>query len=89
MRILSFALLLAATAVAGCSTFKPPQISYDDPPEPAILEAEPPRPVEVVEVPKLLPLPGQLKPLPGARSAPEPRDPREGSGGRTPRRQFN
>jgi type IV secretion system protein VirB9 len=64
-------------AVAGCSTLKPPQISYDDPPEPAILEAEPPRPVEVVEVPKLLPLPGQLKPLPGARSAPEPRDPRQ------------
>jgi type IV secretion system protein VirB9 len=64
-------------AVAGCSTLKPPQIRYDDPPEPAILEAEPPRPVEVVEVPKLLPLPGQLKPLPGARSAPEPRDPRQ------------
>jgi type IV secretion system protein VirB9 len=31
----------------------------------------------VVEVPKPLPLPGQLKPAPGARSAPEPRDPRQ------------
>jgi type IV secretion system protein TrbG len=30
-----------------------------------------------VEVPKLLPLPGQLKPLPGSRSPPEPRDPRQ------------
>ena len=78
MRSLSSAIVfLVAMAVAGCSTLKPPQISYDDPPEPAILEAEPPRPVEVVEVPKLLPLPGQLKPLPGARSAPEPRDPRQ------------
>jgi P-type conjugative transfer protein TrbG len=39
------------------------------------LQADPPKPVQVVELPKLLPLPGQLKPLPGARSAPEPRDP--------------
>jgi type IV secretion system protein TrbG len=70
-------IFLAATALAGCSTFKPPQISYDDPPQPAVLEADPPKPVQVVEVPKLLPLPGQLKPLPGARSAPEPRDPRQ------------
>src|SRR6202040_4205106 len=69
--------LIAAAALAGCSTFKPPQISYDDPPEPAVLEADSPKPVEVVEVPKLLPLPGQLKPLPGARAAPEPRDPRQ------------
>jgi type IV secretion system protein TrbG len=70
--------LIAATALAGCSTFKPPQISYDDPvPEPAVLDAEPPKPVEVVELPKLLPLPGQLKPLPGARSVPEPRDPKQ------------
>ncbi len=78
MRSLSFALFLTATALAGCSTFKPPQISYDDPPpQPAVLETEPPKPVQVVEVPTLLPLPGQLKPLPGPRSAPEPRDPRQ------------
>ena len=69
--------LVAAAALAGCSTFKPPQISYDDPPEPAVLEADSHKPVQAVEVPKLLPLPGQLKPLPGARAAPEPRDPRQ------------
>jgi hypothetical protein len=69
--------LVAAAALAGCSTFKPPQISYDDPPEPAVLETDPPKSVQVVEVPKLLPLPGQLKPLPGPRAAPEPRDPRQ------------
>jgi type IV secretion system protein VirB9 len=69
---------LLAVALAGCSTFKPPQISYDDPPaEPAVLETEPPKPVHVVEVPRVLPLPGQLKPLPGERSAPEPRDPKQ------------
>ena len=69
--------LFAATALAGCTVFKPPQISYDDPPQPAVLEAEPPKPVEIVEVPKPLPLPGQLKPLPAQRSAPEPRDPKQ------------
>jgi type IV secretion system protein TrbG len=70
--------LLAATALAGCSTFRPPQISYDEPPpQPAVLEAEPLKPVQVVEVPTPLPLPGQLKPLAQQRSAPEPRDPRQ------------
>jgi type IV secretion system protein VirB9 len=74
----SFSLaLFAATALAGCATFKPPQISYDDPPQPAVLEAEPPKPVEIVEIAKPLPLPGQLKPLPAQRSAPEPRDPKQ------------
>jgi type IV secretion system protein VirB9 len=70
-------LFLATAALAGCTTFRVPQISYDDPPQPAVLETEPPKPVQMVEIPKLLPLPGQLKPLPGARPAPEPRDPRE------------
>jgi type IV secretion system protein TrbG len=78
MRSGSFvALGLVTSALAGCTTFKPPQISYDDPPQPAVLEAEPPKPVQVVELPKPLPLPGQLKPLPGMRSVPEPKDPRE------------
>jgi type IV secretion system protein VirB9 len=71
------ALLLCASTVAGCATYKPPQISYDAEPQPAVLQAEPPKPVEVVELPKPLPLPGQLKPLPGSRAtAPEPADPK-------------
>jgi type IV secretion system protein TrbG len=70
-------MLITAAALASCSTFKPPQISYDDPPEPAVLQSDPPKPVEVIEVPKLLPLPGQLKPQSGARAAPEPSDPRQ------------
>src|SRR5580704_9020369 len=69
-------MLVMSTALGGCATFKPPQISYDDE-QPAVLQADPPKPVQVVELPKPLPLPGQLKPLPGARSAPEPRDPRQ------------
>src|SRR5258708_1083632 len=74
-RSLGFVLLIS-TALTGCATFKPPQISYDDE-QPAVLQADPPKPVQVVELPKPLPLPGQLKPLPGARSATEPRDPRQ------------
>src|SRR5258706_389071 len=77
MRSRSLALIiLTSTALAGCATFKPPQISYDDE-RPAVLEGEPPKPVQVVEIAKPLPLPGQLKPLRGVRSAPEPGDPRQ------------
>jgi type IV secretion system protein VirB9 len=77
MRSRSLALIiLTSTALVGCATFKPPQISYDDE-RPAVLEGEPPKPVQVVEIAKPLPLPGQLKPLRGVRSAPEPGDPRQ------------
>ena len=69
-------MLLMSTTLTGCATFKPPLISYDDE-QPAVLQTDPPKPVQVVELPKPLPLPGQLKPLPGTRSAPEPRDPRQ------------
>jgi type IV secretion system protein TrbG len=71
-------LLFSVSALAGCAVplKPPPQISYDDA-EPAVLSADPPKPVEVVELPKLLPLPGQLKPLHEARSKPESGDPRE------------
>ena len=68
--------LFAATTLTGCTTFKPPQITYDDP-QPAVLEQEPLKPVEIVEVPKVLPLPGQLKPLSASAAAPEPRNPRQ------------
>jgi type IV secretion system protein TrbG len=74
-RSLGFALMMS-TALTACATFKPPEIGYDDE-QPAVLQGEPPKPVQVVEVPRPLPLPGQLKPVPGVRPAPEPRDPRE------------
>ncbi|HEV7252032.1 MAG TPA: P-type conjugative transfer protein TrbG [Mesorhizobium sp.] len=70
--------LLASASLAGCATkWKPPEISYDEKPKPAVLSTEPPKPVEVVEVPQPLPLPGQLKRVPPEKSeAPEPNDPR-------------
>jgi type IV secretion system protein VirB9 len=73
------ALLLSVFTLAACTIplKPPPQISYDDAAEPAVQLGDPPKPVEIVELPKLLPLPGQLKPLPGARSNPEPQDPRK------------
>jgi P-type conjugative transfer protein TrbG len=65
-------LLLACTSVlAGCATAqKPPEISYDDA-MPAVQTADPPAPVRVVELPKPLPLPGQLKPV-GKEGKPAP-----------------
>jgi type IV secretion system protein TrbG len=79
MRPCILPMCLASITLAGCSfPFKPPEIAYDDMPMPATLQADPPRPVEVVEVPKPLPLPGQLKPLSAAvKPTPEPDDPRK------------
>jgi len=71
-------LLLASVPLAGCAeTWKPPEISYDDTPRPAFLERDPPKAVRIVEIPKVLPLPGQLKPLPEGKTAPpEAADPK-------------
>src|SRR5712664_3842668 len=69
-------LLMSASVLAGCSHLqKPPEIALDDPAAPAVLLADPPAQVEVVELPKPLPLPGQLKPLPGGKPTPEAADP--------------
>lgn len=57
---------LALSACAGKTP--PPAISYDAADfRPAAIEAEPPRPVEIVEQPVPLPLPGQLMPPPSVR----------------------
>src|SRR5205085_72840 len=45
---------------------------------PAVLDAEPPKPAEIVEVPRPLPLPGQLKPIPAGKvTSAEARDPKQ------------
>lgn len=68
-------LLLSATALAGCATTqKPPEIAYDDT-APAVQTVDAPAPVTVVELPRPLPLPGQMKPVDESRRAPEPTDP--------------
>lgn len=68
------ALLLMATALSGCAQkFIPPKINYDNAVK-ATLLPPPPEPVQIIQVPEPLPLPGQLKKLPdggagGAKSA--------------------
>ncbi|WBM38670.1 P-type conjugative transfer protein TrbG [Alcaligenes faecalis] len=70
-------LLPLVALISGCATHgkPPPDISLDEPVQ-AELVPEPPVPVEVVAVPEVLPMPAQLKPLPGvdAKPAPEPAD---------------
>jgi type IV secretion system protein TrbG len=66
--------VVALLPLAACAP-ETPQISYDDP---AALRTEPPKPVKIVQMPELLPLPGQLKRMPRGgqpASASEPRDP--------------
>jgi type IV secretion system protein TrbG len=72
-------LLLSVSTFAGCTIplKPPPEISYDDEAQRAVQLADPPKSVEIVEMPKLLPLPGQLKPLRGAKPNPESGDPRK------------
>ncbi len=69
-------LLLTSVCVGACSTWLPPTIRYDDTSHPAVVEPDPPKPVQIVEVPQPLPLPGQLKPLHVAKLAHEASDPR-------------
>lgn len=62
------AVLIASASLGACSTFTPPTISYDTPAQKATLTPDPPGPVQIVEVPKPLPLPGQLKFVPKGKS---------------------
>ena len=60
-------LLLTASAclLTACAGNPPPAIHYDAAEmKPAQVTPEPPKPVEIVEVPAPLPLPGQLQPPP-------------------------
>src|SRR3546814_5120615 len=67
--------LLATTALAGCATTNPPpEISYDSA-APAVQTVDPPAPVQVVELPRPLPLPGQLQRVEPSRRTPAPADP--------------
>ncbi|WP_192182974.1 P-type conjugative transfer protein TrbG [Mesorhizobium amorphae] len=77
-RVPSFrnALILSASAavLSACASkpVPPPEISYDAADfKPAAIEKVPEKPVKIVEVPKPLPLPGQLQPNPGKVAAAE------------------
>ena len=83
MRSNRFALVFAPLTLAACSAprWKPPAITYNSVPHPAVLQPNPPKPVHIVELPRLLPLPGQLKPIgraqnSGSAQAQEPANPR-------------
>lgn len=68
--------LVSATVLVGCAKkYIPPEIDYDDA-APAIRTTDPVAPVKVVEVPKTLPLPGQLKPVDGGKKTVEAADPK-------------
>ena len=77
-RFIFAALPVALLSLAGCAgSYHPPVIRYDDAAR-ATRIPDPPKPVQVVEVPQPLPLPGQFKPLPSRRTAhpvPEVTDP--------------
>ena len=71
-------LVLLTVLATGCGTpgKPPPSIALDEPVQAQALP-EPPKPIEVVAVPEVLPLPAQMKPLPkggGGQSVPEPAD---------------
>jgi len=69
------AVLICTAALGGCATTTPPpNIAYDDA-APAVQTVDPPAPVTVVELPRPLPLPGQMKPVETTRRTPEPADP--------------
>ncbi|RWB43005.1 P-type conjugative transfer protein TrbG [Mesorhizobium sp.] len=72
------AVVLSAMALAGCASRKyiPPEIRYDEA-TPAVRKVDPPSPVNVVELPKPLPLPGQLKPIGTVSTKAEPADPKQ------------
>ena len=78
-RIYAFVLTVAASALSlqGCATqgTPPPALSLDEPVQAQPLP-EAPKPVEVVTVPEVLPMPAQLKPMPSvdAKYAAEPAD---------------
>lgn len=69
---------LVVLGLTGCASHKPKEIPLDDL-IPAVPTVEPPKTVQIVEVPKVLPMPGQLKPLPATTkpAATEARDPQE------------
>ncbi|MDZ5698649.1 P-type conjugative transfer protein TrbG [Chelativorans sp. M5D2P16] len=82
-RLLSFraVLIVSASAVvfSACASKKvpPPEISYDAADfKPAATEKAPEKPVKIVEVPKPLPLPGQLQPEP-SKAVEDKRSPEE------------
>jgi type IV secretion system protein VirB9 len=62
---------ISSLALAACATkMPPPSIQYDrEAFKPAAIEPDPPKPVTVVKIPELLPMPGQLQPMPSTTAS--------------------
>lgn len=76
MKVLPLCLMIAV--LSGCAGFQLPEIQYDeDDFEPATYAPPPGPPIEIVEVPQPLPLPGQLKPLPDLTPPSETAEPED------------
>ncbi len=71
-------LALASLTLSACSsTLAAPPFSSDAVAIPAVLEKEPKKPVKVIAIPKVLPMPGQLKPISGKKDWRENTEPAE------------
>ena len=81
MRPIHTALIISVSALSltACNdNVPPPAITYDSGDfKPAAVQAEQPKPVQIVAVPQPLPLPGQLLPPPSAHGANDNRPPTE------------
>ncbi|MFQ3459648.1 P-type conjugative transfer protein TrbG [Bradyrhizobium sp. UFLA01-814] len=76
-RYASASTLVLSLLLGGCATKLNLEAPYDEMTfERALPETDPPKPIEVVETPRILPLPGQLKPYP-AKAAKEDKLPPE------------
>src|SRR5882762_7159230 len=72
---LNVSILIAAAFLSACATHKTVPSAQEDAREAVRLPA-PPKPVEIMEIPKLLSLPGQLKSLPSSSGeSPDAADP--------------
>lgn len=67
--------LLLPVVLGACSSVKPPTVSYDQTPHQAVLAPDPPKPVQIVQLPQILPLPGQLKAMEDTNAVVEPANP--------------
>ncbi len=71
-------LALASLTLSACSTtLAAPPFSSDAVAVPAVLEKEPKKPVKGIAIPKVLPMPGQLKPISGKKDWEEKAEPAE------------
>lgn len=88
-RLCIYLIVPIAVALAGCVAKTPPTAYNDGDFAPASREADPPRPVEIVPIPRPLPLPGQLKPEPRGGGRHHNNSPKESHRNTSPKKSAN